>query len=264
MRNLLPFVGLLFLWACSGNSDSGVSQEILDAGLQIEDTEIGTGDPAKRDDILTIHFTGYLSDGEVFESTYEYENPIDVVVGAGQLPLRGWDEGMLGMREGGKRTLNIPAELAAGEQGMGEFIPPNEDLTMEVELVGIASPPEQWDFPEDELESTESGLQYFIHEEGSGDPPSEGDMVTVHYSGFLKEDGTYFDSSVMREDPFDFQVGTGQVIEGWDEGVLMMREGEKRTLVIPPELGYGASGAGESIPPNATLVFDIEMISIDN
>lgn len=264
IKHALPFAALFFLWACSENNDHGISQDVLEAGLQVDDTEIGSGDPAQRDDILTIHFTGYLSDGEVFESTYDYDNPIDVVVGAGQLPIRGWDEGMLGMREGGKRTLTIPSELAAGEHGMGEFIPPNEDLTMEIELLNISTPPEQWEYPEDELETTESGLQYYIHEEGSGDPPSEGDAVTVHYTGFLKEDGTYFDSSVMRDDPFEFPVGTGQVIEGWDEGVLMMREGEKRTLIIPPELGYGASGAGQSIPPNATLVFDIEMLNIEN
>ncbi len=262
MRNLilLTVIALVF-WSCA-EQDTGVSQELLDAGLQVEDTEVGSGEPAQRNDILTIHFTGYLSNGEVFESTYDYDNPIEVLVGAGQLPIRGWDEGMLGMRKGGKRTLTIPSELAAGEQGMGDFIPPNEDLTMEVELIDISTPPEQWEYPEDELETTESGLQYYIHEEGSGDPPAEGDLVTVHYTGFLQEDGTYFDSSVMRDDPFQFEVGTGQVIQGWDEGVLMMKEGERRTLVIPPELGYGASGAGQAIPPNATLVFDIEMISI--
>lgn len=251
------------IWSCESGNDTGVDLELIDAGLQVEDTEIGSGDPAKRNDHLTIHFKGYLSDGEVFESTYEMDQPMPVQVGAGNLPMRGWDEGMIGMREGGKRTLTIPPELAFGDEGAGNIIPPGEEITMEVELLQIDEPPEQWDYPEDELESTESGLQYYIHEEGSGETPEEGVTVTVHYSGFL-EDGSMFDSSHQRDEPFQFQVGTGQVIQGWDEGVLDMSPGERRTLVIPPELGYGDTGAGDAIPPDATLYFDIEMISIDD
>ena len=250
------------LWACGNNDHAAMDQDVLDAGLVIEDTETGSGTIVEREDIIRLHYTGYLSDGEVFESTYDYEDPIQVVAGAGQLPMRGWDEGMLGMREGGKRTLTIPSELAAGEQGFGEVIPPNEEITMEIEIMDVQTPPEQWEYPEEELETMESGLEYYIHEEGSGDSPEEGDMVTVHYTGFLAEDGSYFDSSVLREEPFQFSVGTGQVIEGWDLGVLDMQPGERRTLVIPPELGYGAQGAGGSIPPNATLIFDIEMLEI--
>lgn len=107
--------------------------------------------------------------------------------------------------------------------------------------------------------TTSSGLQYRDLEEGTGATPQPGQTVTVHYTGTL-EDGTKFDSSRDRGQPFQFRIGVGQVIKGWDEGVATMRAGGRRELVIPPELGYGARGAGGVIPPNATLVFDVELL----
>jgi peptidylprolyl isomerase len=108
---------------------------------------------------------------------------------------------------------------------------------------------------------TESGLIYEDAVVGEGDSPSKGQTVVVHYTGRLT-DGTKFDSSVDRGQPFQFSIGVGQVIKGWDEGVISMKVGGKRTLTIPSELGYGARGAGGVIPPNATLVFDVELLQI--
>lgn len=122
-------------------------------------------------------------------------------------------------------------------------------------------------YPElpDDLETitAESGLSYIDMEVGAGEEPAEGDVIEAHYTGWLEEDGTKFDSSLDRGTPFTFALGTGQVIAGWDEGFATMRVGGKRRLIIPPELGYGASGAGATIPPNATLVFDVELLGIN-
>ena len=113
--------------------------------------------------------------------------------------------------------------------------------------------------------TTASGLQYEDTIVGSGAQAQAGQQVSVHYTGWLYNDsikGAKFDSSKDRNDPFGFRLGGGQVIKGWDEGVQGMKVGGTRTLVIPPELGYGARGAGGVIPPNATLMFDVELLGV--
>jgi peptidylprolyl isomerase len=106
-----------------------------------------------------------------------------------------------------------------------------------------------------------SGLKFVDTVVGTGAQPQKGQTVTVHYSGYLV-DGKKFDSSVDRGQPFSFVLGVGQVIKGWDEGVATMKVGGKRKLTIPPELGYGPSGSPPVIPPNAVLIFDVELLSV--
>ncbi|MDX2213646.1 MAG: FKBP-type peptidyl-prolyl cis-trans isomerase [Oculatellaceae cyanobacterium bins.114] len=110
--------------------------------------------------------------------------------------------------------------------------------------------------------TTESGLKYVDLVEGTGATPQRGQTVIVHYTGTL-EDGTKFDSSRDRNQPFSFPLGTGRVIRGWDEGISTMKVGGHRQLIIPPDLGYGVRGAGGVIPPNATLIFDVELLRIN-
>ncbi|WP_163516618.1 peptidylprolyl isomerase [Gelidibacter japonicus] len=111
------------------------------------------------------------------------------------------------------------------------------------------------------FEQTNSGLRYKIINKGNGKAAKKGKMVSVHYKGQLA-DGTVFDSSYKRNQPLDFQVGVGQVISGWDEGICLLQVGDKARLVIPSDLGYGAQGAGGVIPPNAILVFDVELMDV--
>ncbi len=110
------------------------------------------------------------------------------------------------------------------------------------------------------------GLKYTDTTVGTGAEATKGQKVSVHYTGWLYNNdakGAKFDSSLDRGQPFSFALGAGQVIRGWDEGVAGMKVGGKRTLIIPPELGYGARGAGGVIPPNATLMFDVELVKVD-
>ena len=113
--------------------------------------------------------------------------------------------------------------------------------------------------------TTSSGLQIIDTKVGTGALPRVNQTAIVHYTGWLYENGVKgkkFDSSVDRNEPFEFPVGAGRVIKGWDEGVATMKIGGKRTLIVPPQLGYGARGAGGAIPPNATLMFDVELLGV--
>lgn len=121
------------------------------------------------------------------------------------------------------------------------------------------------DTREQAMTALPSGLEYRDTQVGTGASPKTGQTCVMHYTGWLRENGAKgrkFDSSLDRGQPFEFPIGMGHVIKGWDEGVATMKIGGKRTLVIPPELGYGARGAGGVIPPNATLIFDVELLAI--
>jgi len=113
----------------------------------------------------------------------------------------------------------------------------------------------------DGMEKTDSGLHYRMDVEGDGQSPKAGQTVSVHYKGSLT-DGTVFDDSISRGQPIEFPIGMGRVISGWDEGILLLKVGGKARLVIPSDLGYGEQGAGGVIPPNATLIFDVELVKV--
>ena len=232
-----------------------------DSGLQYYDIEEGEGATPAEGDAVSMHYTIWLEDGTYLGSTEEQDGPaFDVALGSGQL-FPGWEEGVLTMSEGGERQLVIPPDLGLGEQGAPGVVPPNATLIIEVELLEVRPQATQTEVDEDDYTTTESGLQYYDIEEGDGPSPEAGDTVVVHYTGWL-EDGTKFDSSLDRGEPFPFALGAGGVIPGWDEGVATMQVGGKRQLVIPPDLAYGEQGAGGVIPPDATLVFEVELLEI--
>jgi peptidylprolyl isomerase len=205
--------------------------------------EPGNDQSPEPGDILQVHLVGALEDGSEFANSYESGDPIVFPFGQG-LFFPGWDLAIGMMTFGEKAEVFIPSELAFGPAGAPPTIPSNADLYLEVEL--LADPID---------------VKVEIIEEGSGEQALPGDTVRVHYTGTL-EDGTHFDSSLDRGEPFEFVLGTGAVIPGWDIGIGRLHEGDKAILTIPPVLGYGPSGSPPVIPPNAVLIFEVELVSI--
>jgi len=250
----------------------------LASGLKYMDDSLGTGREAKANELITIHFKGWMipegDSVELFGDWTLNENlkmrslgdskvrnqPVKYVLST-QSFIKGTDEGIVGMKVGGVRTIIIPSNHAYGEKGIG-FIPPNTDLKVVVELLEVKDRivAKMWDVDSTLFKTTASGLKYAIINEGDGPLAEAGKLITVNYSGYL-EDGTMFDSSVERDDPISFAVGQGQVIPGWDEGLQLLKKGSKARFVIPPQLGYGEMQL-EKIPVNSTLIFDVELLDV--
>jgi peptidylprolyl isomerase len=234
-----------------------------ESGLQYYDFVVGNGPPVEIGKPVSVHYTGWLEDGTRFDSSYDRGQPAVFVIGVGQV-IPGWDEGLADMNTGGIRQLVIPPELGYGSQGAGGGrIPPDATLIFEVELIAVlpGSPDAPTSVEESDYTTTDSGLRYYDFQVGSGPSPESGQQVSVHYTGWL-EDGTKFDSSFDRGRPATFVVGTGQVIPGWDEGLATMKAGGKRQLVIPADLAYGSEGIPGVIPPDATLIFEVELLDV--
>jgi FKBP-type peptidyl-prolyl cis-trans isomerase len=264
-------------------------------GIRYVDLQEGTGEPAKMGDGLQFAYTGYLADGKQFQRLPP-DKPASIRLGFAQ-PIVGLDEGMEGIKVGGKRKIWVPARMGYGVRGSPPNVPPNADLIFEVEVLRVitpeqansisdeakkrlseaekvmidelrmreSKPPTGKDVPEKEQKEVTdeaTGLKYIDQRIGDGREAVSGSYVHVLYVGRLI-DGTKFDSSQNPANPFTFQLGAEKVIKGWDMGLVGMKVGGKRKLIIPPALGYGVSGAGGGkIPPNATLIFEIELLRV--
>jgi len=233
-----------------------------DSGLQYYDINEGDGAEATTNSTISNSYTMWvkLDDGYSYIDQSPAGSPLSFVLGRGDTVFPGWEEGTTGMKVGGKRLLVIPPELALGSQDNGT-IPANSTLVMEIELTDVKEPQVATQVDEADFTTTESGLKYYDFVSGTGNVPVTGQTVVVHYTGWLS-DGTQFDSSLDRGEPFSFVLGEGNVIPGWDEGLSTMKVGGKRQLVIPPELGYGDQGGGSVIPPGAILIFEVELLEI--
>lgn len=212
------------------------------SGLKYVDLVIGTGESPAPTDSVTVHYTGTLENGTVFDASRLHGQepasfPLNTVI-------QGWIEGVGSMKVGGVRKLVIPPDLAYGEHTIaGGVIPANATLIFYVELLNI---------PKIKIEDTVTG---------TGAAADDGKSLTVNYTGWLADSGIQFDTTVGKQ-PFTFILGTGQVIPGWDQGLQGMQVGGKRTLIIPPGLAYGAQGAEGTIPPNSTLKFEVELLDV--
>ncbi len=212
------------------------------SGLKYVDLAMGTGDSPTPDDAVTVQYTGTLENGTIFDASRLHEDggPSSIMPNT---VIKGWIEGLSTMKVGGVRKLVIPPDLAYDGNSAGAgVIPPNSTLIFLVELV---------DIPKVKIEDTQVG---------TGAEAVDGKTVVVNYTGKLA-DGTQFDSTANRQ-PFDFVMGSNQVIPGWNQGLRGMKVGGKRTMTIPPGLAYGAQGAEGAVPPNTTLVFEVELLDV--
>ena len=232
-------------------------------GLKVYDEKVGTGKPAMVGSVLKTHYTGWLLSGRKFGSSKDMGKPLSVVMGAGKM-IKGWEVGLEGMREGGVRWFRISPAMGYGATAYS-MIPSNSTLIYRVELVSSevdeAVVANMDFFPDTStltFENGPEGLRYAIIKQGEGDPAQKGNVAKVHYTGWLTN-GYKFDSSRDRGQPFGFTLGAGRVIRGWELGVQGMLPGEKRILIVPPGLGYGARGAGP-IPGGSTLIFAVEYL----
>lgn len=256
---LLLFV--LVVLAVAG-CDEGRTTWTTESGLEITEITQGDGSLPKKGDLLHVNYTASYIGGKQFDSQMDPEAPYRFRFKVDEV-LPGLEEGVATMRPGGKRILVLPPKLAFGESGLPGTVPENTWVRMEVELRKIEPsppPPEPWSDAGYEIVALESGLQYVDFEVGTGESPVIGSTIVVHYSGYL-DDGTLFDTTHFRMRPLQFEFTTDELIRGWIEGLLTMKEGGLRKLIIPPYMGYGEKGF-RSVPPNATLIYDIELVAV--
>lgn len=234
------------------------------SGLQVTEYVRGEGAPPDIGDIVEIRYTAwYVGDDKPFDSSEGRDEGYRFRLGKEKV-LPGLLEGVASMRRGGKRMLLLPPSLAFGEDGLSGVVPPGTWVKFEVELVDFEPappPPEPWDDAGMDIVTTESGLQFIDFVVGDGASPSVGGSIVLHFSGFL-DDGTVFDTTRNSFTPIDIELNPRVLIPGFVEGVLSMRVGGRRKLIIPPFLGYGEKGFRDRVPPNATLTYDIELLGV--
>ncbi len=232
------------------------------SGLQYTITEKGNGKKPMSGDKVVVHYTGKLTNDTVFDSSVKRGQPFTFKLGAGQV-IKGWDEAFELLQVGDKATIKFGPELGYGAQASGA-IPANSTLIFDVELLDVVEGLRPWDVKGKDTITTASGLKYvMLKENKSAEKVAAGTKATVHYSGFFK-DGKMFDSSVERGQPFTLKVGVGQVIKGWDEGLQLLRKGEKAKFIIPYTLAYGEQGRPPQIPAKSDLVFDVEIVDVQS
>ncbi len=261
----------------------------LTSGLYYTETQKGNGQKPKTGDIARFHFKVSDINGKVFFSSYDQGEPMKWECGK-EFDNQGATEALNLMSKGTKASVIVPSALAFADKGRGAMVKPYSTLLYEFEMLDFMTKAQFEKQQADERKKaedakakakneeqgllqkylkdnkinvapTQSGLYYIEKTKGTGPNAANGKVVKVHYTGMLLN-GTKFDSSVDRKQPFEFTLGQGEVIKGWDEGIAMMKKGGKARLIIPSAIAYGESGRMPTIPPSATLVFDVELLDI--
>ncbi len=212
-------------------------------GLRYQVLEPGKGEPALAGRYVRVHYVGRTMDGREFDRS-KPDDPVGFVHWSGSAP-RGWDEGVSGMCVGERRRVLIPASMLDGVMPMERDWPSDRPLCFEFELVSILP-----------------GVRYTRLTPGDGEIAGPGDTVRVHYRAYLGREQISYDSTYDRDKPIELTIGTGELIPGWELGVVGMREGEIRTIEIPSYLAYGRRGAAGVIPPGADLRYTVELVRV--
>jgi len=256
---------------------NNITTKPTESGLYFENIKPGVGPLAKDGDLVTVNFAIKLLDGTEIFSTQSSGEPVVFELGK-PFDTEGMNQAIRLMKAGGSAHLILPSNLAFGERGRANIIPPFTPLICDVELLKIQNKAQyNQDKAGEELSKikqyvsgnnitvkpTASGLYYIEQVQGTGPNAKAGDKVKVWYTGRLF-DGTIFDSSSKRDKAYEFILGKGNVIKGWDEGIAMMKVGGKATLIIPSKLAYGEGGSGQKIPPFTPLIFEVELQEIVN
>ncbi len=268
--------------------DKKITVQPTASGLYFIETVAGKGAKIDSGTWVKAHFKVSLTDGKQIFSSYDRGEPMKFEYGK-RFDTPGFEEGIGMMKKGGKATFVVPSKIAFGEMGRGAMVGPYSTVIYDVEVIDVQSKAEyekeqaaakkvaqakletsktqEKDLMKKYLKEknitvapTATGLYYVEKVKGTGAKAAAGKKVKVHYTGTLLN-GTKFDSSRDRNEPFEFTLGKGQVIKGWDEGISLMNVGGKATLVIPSSIAYGDRDMG-TIPPYSTLVFDVELLDV--
>lgn len=235
------------------------SLETTSSGLKYKVEKPGDGKQPEPGDLVAVHYIGMLENEEIFDNSYKQGTPLTFNHGVGQV-IKGWDEALGKIREGGKITVVVPPELGYGQREV-KNIPPNSTLYFQIELLEVERNENFEPFStagKDTLE-TASGIRYIIVDSGMGEQPDTTSWAYLHFTGYLPSD-QIFDASILRGEPVRMNPGAGKVIPAWDEIVQLMRPDAKFHIIVPPELGYGDKGLPGVVPPASALKFDLELL----
>lgn len=261
--NLIFDVEIVALWSDDPPEpfiNGPVNWQKTRSGLEYFIVDSGNNQKPGNNQRVLMHYTGYFTDGTIFDSSVKRENPYELIVGDG-MAIKAWDEAVQMIGKNGKIRIRSPWKLAYGKKGLYPVVPPKTNVIFDIELVET--------FPEVEIipfdttnitcTTTPEGIKIWVISTGSGEIIDTSKVASVHYSGYLSN-GKLFDSSVKRGNPVLIPVGAGMVIPGWEIALLHLHKGDKARIFIPYRYGYGKKGNKPLVPPKADLYFDVEIV----